>query len=59
MYHCRMMRPRMIVLDDTDRALLDAEAKRLGVSRAAIIRLLIRTHLAAPRAPSEAPHGQP
>jgi hypothetical protein len=54
-----MMRPRMIVLDDTDRALLDAEAKRLGVSRAAIIRLLIRTHLAAPRAPSEAPHGQP
>jgi hypothetical protein len=53
MYHPGMMRRRMIVLDDTDRALLDAEAKRLGLSRAAVIRLLIRTHIAAPCALAE------
>jgi hypothetical protein len=40
----------MILLADEDRARLDAEARRLGLSRAALIRLLIRTYIAPPPA---------
>ena len=39
------MRPSPIMLSETDRALLDAEAERTGSSRAAIVRRLIREHL--------------
>ena len=45
------MKQTPVQLDDLDRALLDAEAKRLGTSRAAVIRMLVREHL--PTTPRE------
>lgn len=43
------MTPCNVVLDASDLTLLDAEAARLGTSRSAILRRLIREHLAAER----------
>jgi len=43
------MTPCHLVLDASDIGLLDAEAARLGTSRSAILRRLIREHLAAER----------
>ncbi len=42
------MKPTPVLLDQIDRDRLSAEAERLGTSRAAIIRRLIREHLSAP-----------
>jgi predicted DNA-binding protein len=42
------MKPTPVLLDQTDRDRLNAEAERLGTSRAAVIRRLIREHLTAP-----------
>lgn len=40
-----MLEATLVRLDDRDRKLLEAEARRLGVSRAAVIRMLVREHL--------------
>jgi|Laugrefa1bdmlbdn_1035148.scaffolds.fasta_scaffold00406_3 hypothetical protein len=40
------MKPTLISLSPRDREMLDAEAARLGVSRAAVVRILVREHLA-------------
>jgi hypothetical protein len=40
------MKPTPISLSPKDKELLDAEAARIGVSRAAVVRILIREHLA-------------
>ncbi len=41
------MKSTPISLSQRDKDLLDAEAARLGVSRAAVVRILVREHLGA------------
>lgn len=42
-----MLKPTLVRLDERDRELLELEAQRLGVSHAAVLRMLVREYLPA------------
>lgn len=46
-YRAPMLKPTLVRLDERDRELLELEAQRLGVSHAAVLRMLVREYLPA------------